>query len=463
MNIAALLSSETKKAAGEQVARAKITDTVFHQSGTHFFVQPTGNRGIDHPQLPAGNYSVKFSLERGFFLELISEFPEMGKIYGDAQANAERILNTYLAKKGNLGVLLDGLKGSGKTLTARLISILGRKRGIPTLIINSALTGEAFFHFLYSIQQECIIFFDEFEKVYDDKEQESLLTVLDGTFPSKKLFLLTSNDKAKVNSHLKNRPGRIHYYLNFKGLSAEFIREYVGDNLKNKDHEKELLSICGMFSALNFDSLSTMIWEMNLYNEPAGKAISMLNTRPEAVTDTYSVSLELKGVNFKFEKEFLVNERFRGNPVSLPNSEYAIRVPAIPAAAAAIFEVSEEEAKALSPFAFEESLDLMNEHQKASDEGKKERINWNNHSYVDTFKYEGARSMPLLRVHADNDVVVKGVLITEAVRFSAADLVGIGLEDGSYTFKNKHDSVLTFTRIKAAEEKTPLDYLKYLA
>ena len=118
---------------------------------------------------------------------------------------------------------------------------MGNKMGIPTLLINSAYTGDAFFQFLYSIQQECIVFFDEFEKVYDDDDQQSLLTVLDGTFPSKKLFLLTSNSTDMINIHLKNRPGRIHYHINFKGLSGEFIKEYIQDNLDNKLHEKDLV------------------------------------------------------------------------------------------------------------------------------------------------------------------------------------------------------------------------------
>lgn len=439
----------------------KITDTVFHQSGTNFFIQPTGNRGIDHAKLPGGNYAVKFNPVQGFYLEIISDFPAMGKIYGNTVENAKRILNTYSAKNGNLGVLLDGLKGSGKTLLARLISIMGKERGIPTLIINSALTGESFFHFLYSIQQECIVFFDEFEKVYDDKEQESLLTVLDGTFPSKKLFLLTSNDKSKVNNHLKNRPGRIHYYLHFKGLSGDFIREFVSDNLKNKDHEKELLSVCGMFQAMNFDSLATMVWEMNLYNEPAGKAVQMLNTKPEeGGIDYFDLEFKVDGCNFAFNKDFLMSDYIRGNPLTIGAQEVRVMIPAIPEMAAKMLGVPEKVARGLHQSAFDDTDRLIEENKENNITNKtSKKVDWSDHGYVERYRYEGTVRVPLVRAYVEE---ATEVFHAPAFHFDQADLVSIGIETGEYIFKNKHGGTLTATR-RVKEEKTVLDYLQYMA
>ena len=78
-----------------------------------------------------------------------------------------------------------------------------------------------------------MVLFDEFEKVYDSDEQEEMLTLLDGVFPSKKLFVLTCNDKWRVNQHMRNRPGRIFYMLDFTGLDEDFVVEYCHDNLKN--------------------------------------------------------------------------------------------------------------------------------------------------------------------------------------------------------------------------------------
>ena len=55
--------------------------------------------------------------------------------------------------------------------------------------------------------------------------QDSLLTLLDGVYVNHMLFLLTTNDKFRVSSHMRNRPGRIYYVLDFYGLSDDFIRE----------------------------------------------------------------------------------------------------------------------------------------------------------------------------------------------------------------------------------------------
>ena len=55
--------------------------------------------------------------------------------------------------------------------------------------------------------------------------QDAMLTLLDGVYPAKMLFLLTTNDKYKVSNHMRNRPGRIYYVIDFEGLSSDFIRE----------------------------------------------------------------------------------------------------------------------------------------------------------------------------------------------------------------------------------------------
>jgi hypothetical protein len=79
------------------------------------------------------------------------------------------------------------------------------KQGVPTIVINAPWCGDKFNTLIQSIQQPCIVMFDEFEKVYSSEEQEAMLTLLDGIYSSKKLFLLTSNDKWRVDSHMRNR------------------------------------------------------------------------------------------------------------------------------------------------------------------------------------------------------------------------------------------------------------------
>ena len=152
------------------------------------------------------------------YLEGIEVFDIQGKIYGDTVKRAERILYSFMDRPSGTGVMLTGEKGSGKTLLAKMLSFKGYEQDIPTIVINQPWCGEAFNAFIQSIEQPVIVLFDEFEKVYDQDDQEQMLTLLDGVYPSKKLFVLTCNDKWRVNAHMRNRPGRIFY-------SMEYIRQ----------------------------------------------------------------------------------------------------------------------------------------------------------------------------------------------------------------------------------------------
>lgn len=232
--------------------------------------------------LPVGNYTVKFNeMGQFFYLEMVDSFNQVPKLYGDTTKNASRILSTYMDRPNSTGVMLNGEKGSGKTLLAKTLSIEAAKMGIPTIIINTNFTGDVFNKFLQDIEQPCVILFDEFEKVYDNEDQEKALTLLDGVFPSRKLFVITCNDKWRVNEHMRNRPGRIYYMLDFKGLAPEFIEEYCVDVLKNKQYIPKIIQISALFEQFNFDMLKALVEEMNRYDETPQDALKMLNAKPE--------------------------------------------------------------------------------------------------------------------------------------------------------------------------------------
>ena len=265
--------------------------------------------------LPVGNYTVKFNDMGGFFfLEMVDSFKPLAKLYGDTTKNSNRILRTYLDRDVSTGVMLTGEKGSGKSLLAKTLSIDAAAMDIPTIIINDAWTGDAFNKFLQDIEQPCVILFDEFEKVYDNDDQEKALTLLDGVFPSRKLFVITCNDKWRVNEHMRNRPGRIFYMLDFKGLDPIFIEEYCNDVLENKQYIGKIVEISALFEQFNFDMLKALVEEMNRYGESPQDALKMLNAKPEFNNNgKFDVQLIINGEPVK---DSGVRADWNGNPLN---------------------------------------------------------------------------------------------------------------------------------------------------
>lgn len=294
--------------------------TVFQNSGTQWY--PADSRdAVVKPVLPASNFVIKKNPMTGaLFLEEIDSFPQPSKVYGNIGARADRIIHTFLSRSVQTGVLLSGEKGSGKSLMAKLLSAKAATLGIPTITVNAPWTGDPFFQLIQKIEQPAVILLDEFEKVYDSVEQREVLTLFDGVFPTKKLFVLTCNDINRIDSHMQNRPGRMYYAIEYKGLDETFIHEYCADQLQNHSERtvSQIVNLSRLFDAdycpFNFDMLKALVEEMNRYGETPQEALELLNINPSSSRSEFKIT-DLVWHDYKVDQSRLDNKSVRISPL----------------------------------------------------------------------------------------------------------------------------------------------------
>jgi hypothetical protein len=247
-------------------------------------------------KLPANNYVVKEDPQTGLYLDIVPPFTVPDRIFGDTIKRANRIMSTFNDRNGSTGILLSGEKGSGKTLLAKYLSVECAKLGYPTIIVNNDWCGDDFNQLIQNIDEPAVVIFDEFEKIYNEEKQDEVLTLLDGVYPTKKLFIITCNDKWRINQHMRNRPGRLYYMLDYRGLDKNFIIEYCESTLKDKKYTNTICKISSLFDSFNFDILKALVEEMNRYNEDPITALEMLNAKPGSDNDAnFDVEMTVKG------------------------------------------------------------------------------------------------------------------------------------------------------------------------
>lgn len=269
--------------------------TYFMKSGSRVSVADSDDVSVTQ-HIPTGNYVINENQMGGLYLEQVDGFELPERVYGSTQADVDRIITTFSSRKASTGVLLSGEKGSGKTLTAKMVSAKAAKfLDMPTILVNQAWTGEQFSAFIQRIGHPCVILFDEFEKVYRPEAQEGLLTLLDGVFQGRFLFIFVCNDKWRISSLMANRPGRVYYHLEYGGVSREFIEQYCEDRLEDKTQTAELVKVSNMFCNFNFDMLQAFVEEMNRYDIGAWEATRYLNARPHVEGADFEIELKVKG------------------------------------------------------------------------------------------------------------------------------------------------------------------------
>lgn len=247
---------------------------------THWSV--SGNKfspsEVSHQQkeLPSGVYRVDlYEPTNSIFLSRTDEeFKMPAKVYGDDKLFVDRCIKTYGSTTGNLGILFNGTKGTGKTLAAQMIS---NRLGLPVLVVRKAYEGIP--SFINNIQQDVVVFVDEYEKIYNNYDH-TILTLMDGVLSTvhRRVFLLTTND-AYVNENMLQRPSRIRYVRSYGDLSREAISEIVDDLLIHDHLKEDTVEYLSTLERITMDIVKVMVDEVNIHGESPKAFGSYFNTK----------------------------------------------------------------------------------------------------------------------------------------------------------------------------------------
>lgn len=245
---------------------------VFLQRGSVYSVTE-GNFKV-MPTLENGIYQVHQNPQTGelYFVRVADKFHFGFKLYGVDETLITHVIDTYNKQpvKKNLGVLLNGAKGTGKTVTAKL---LANKLGLPVVLCERPYPGLD--RLLAGINHDCIFMFDEFEKNFrlkcDDDEDcagEDLLSIMDGVYNADHchVFIMTTN-KLRVNDNLISRPSRIRYIKSFgEVIDRKILEEFVDDNLIYKEYKGEIMEFIDTLTMATIDIVKSIVEEVNLHH-----------------------------------------------------------------------------------------------------------------------------------------------------------------------------------------------------
>lgn len=221
--------------------------------------------GLDYTLENERVYNLKYDNWNEFaFLETDGKLEFEGKVYSTEKDTKlfNRIL-TYFnnTDKNNVGVMFKGTKGSGKTLTAKRLAIASK---LPIIIVNSDFPARKLNDFFTKFKQEVCVIFDEVEKNQRFWPTEQLIGFLDGIqHTSKKLVLLTCNEDKDVTEYMKDRCSRIRYYIEYKSVREDMVRQIIDDIIPDREDKNEIVEfVINIFSVCSYDNVISFAEEV---------------------------------------------------------------------------------------------------------------------------------------------------------------------------------------------------------
>lgn len=244
----------------------KENNTKFFKVGDKIIFKPVTD-GLNYNLENGKVYTISvdhYSDEISFTVAPDLALPE--RIYSTKEDESfiNRVLSHYNnTDNGVTGIMLAGLKGSGKTVMSKNIAM---KSNLPILIIDKSFNPRMFKNLFNQLEDvDVCIVFDEVDKLGENYDSNYLLQVLDGMNTSgKKLIIFTCNDDNNISEYLLDRCSRIRYWKEFNEMSNSMIRSILEDKLNDKSEVDTLTDfIINKFGCISFDNVCSFALEVN--------------------------------------------------------------------------------------------------------------------------------------------------------------------------------------------------------
>lgn len=243
----------------------------FIKAGNKILNKPNG---FDYDLINGKVYNLKYELYGvGSYFEEDGSLNLPKKVYTtkDDDIFIKRV-NTYFEKTSKLstGVMLSGVKGTGKTVMAKIIA---KNSNLPIIVVDEDFPTSQINDFFRKFTTPVTVIFDEVDKHWDT---EDLLGWLDGVQTNaKKLVLFTCNNENRVNEYLKDRCSRVRYTRHFEANdNARFLKEILKDKgIANEEIDPTYNFIVNNFNLLSIDNILSFIDEKLMFPELSNERI----------------------------------------------------------------------------------------------------------------------------------------------------------------------------------------------